>query len=253
MAPRSLVAAAAAAVVLALAAPPARDAGPRPVSVDANLVTALDASDSVMRHEEWIEVVGLLRAVSHPEFLAAIRAGPRGRIGFAAFAWSSGGPPRLVVPWTVIGSPEDAARVARALAATPWRWDAGAGSAAGPEARTDVSAALRFGLDLLAAAPHPAARWVLNVCGDGVDNVGEGPDGARDAALAAGVTVNGLVLGGEPGVAAYYRERVVGGPGSFVLEARDPADVRDAMRRKLLLDLTAGAASGRSGGAGGEA
>jgi Protein of unknown function (DUF1194) len=75
-------------------------------------------------------------------------------------------------------------------------------------------------------------------------------------ALDAGVTVNGLVIGGEPGLAVYYRERVVAGPGSFVVEARAPADVADAMLRKFLLDLLAlDARSGprmawaRSGGA----
>jgi Protein of unknown function (DUF1194) len=56
-------------------------------------------------------------------------------------------------------------------------------------------------------------------------------------ALDAGVTVNGLVIGGEPGLAVYYRERVVAGPGSFVVEARAPADIADAMLSKFLLDV----------------
>jgi len=33
-------------------------------AVDANLVTALDASDSMMRHEEWVFLDGMARAVA---------------------------------------------------------------------------------------------------------------------------------------------------------------------------------------------
>lgn len=55
------------------------------IETDANLVTALDLSDSIMRHEEWIEFDGLARAVTDREFLSAITEGPLGRIGFAVF------------------------------------------------------------------------------------------------------------------------------------------------------------------------
>ena len=67
--------------------------------------------------------------------------------------------------------------------------------------------------------------------------MGEGPARARGLALGAGVTVNGLVIGKQPGLPAYYRERVVAGPGSFAVEAREPADIADAMLRKFLLDV----------------
>jgi Protein of unknown function (DUF1194) len=217
-------------------------------AVDANLVTALDASDSMMRHEEWVLLDGMARAVVHPAFLAAVRAGRHRRVGFAAFAWSSHRDLRVVVPWAVLGSQADAERIAHALARAPRRGDTAFGgdqdrseAQPSPDRMTDVSEALRYGLDLLAAAPHGAARPVLNVCGNGVDNVGEGPERARGLALGAGVTVNGLVVGDKPGLAAYYRERVAAGPGSFVVEAREPADVADATLRKLLLDLLSSA------------
>ena len=174
--------------------------------VDVNIVTALDASDSIMRHEEWIEIDGMLRAVKHPDFLEAVQAGPCRQIGFAAFTWSSHGDLRVVVPWTVLGSAADAEHVAQALAKLPRHGSETYGGDQDPpegtpalDRMTDVSGALRYGLDLLAAAPHRARRSVLNIVGNGVDNVGEGPERARDLALAAGVTVNGLVIGGEAG------------------------------------------------------
>jgi Protein of unknown function (DUF1194) len=233
---------AAACAAVALAWPPAARAGH---AVDANLVTALDISDSIMRHEEWIELDGMRRAVSHPAFLAAVRAGRHRRVGFA---WSSHGDLRVVVPWAVLGSAADVERVARALAKVPRRGDAAFGgdqdrseAAPPPDRMTNISEALRHGLDMLAAAPHKAERPVLNICGNGVDNVGEGPERARDLALGAGVTVNGLVIGKPAGLPAYYRERVTTGPGSFVVEAREPADIADAMLRKFLLDLLSSA------------
>jgi hypothetical protein len=149
-------------------------------AVDVNVVTALDASDSMMRHEEWIEFDGLARAVSDTAFLAAIQAGVHHRIGFAAFTWSNHGDLRVVVPWTVLGSPADAERIAGRLRKVPRYDDRAAdmrqGDAGGsPDRLTDLSAALRFGLDLLEAAPHHARRLVLNVSGNGVDNSGEDP------------------------------------------------------------------------------
>jgi Protein of unknown function (DUF1194) len=80
---------------------------------------------------------------------------------------------------------------------------------------------------------------VQGVHPDLVRQDGRGPDSARDLAVGARVTINGLVIGPEPGVAAYYRDRVIGGAGSFVVEVREPTDLVEVMLRKLLLDLLA--------------
>jgi hypothetical protein len=157
-------------------------------AVDANIITGLDASDSIMRHEEWIELDGMIRAVSHPTFLAAVRAGRHRRVGFAAFAWSSHGDLRVVVPWAELGSAADAERVARALAKAPRRGHAtfggdqgraGAEAPSSPDRMTDVSAALRHGLDLLAAAPHKAERSVLNICATASTTSAKARSGSR--------------------------------------------------------------------------
>jgi hypothetical protein len=58
----------------------------------------------------------MLRAISHPAFLAAVQSGRHRQVGFTAFTWSSHGELRVVVPWVVLGSAADMAFVALALA-----------------------------------------------------------------------------------------------------------------------------------------
>jgi Ca-activated chloride channel family protein len=217
-------------------------------ATDANLVTALDVSDSITRHDEWLEFDGMARAVVDPRFLEVVFSGRHGRIGFAVYIWSSHGNFRVVVPWMLIASVDDAERVAGLLRDAP-RIDrshyGGGDNAQDDDARqvpsfeTDISAALRFGLDLLASAPKPTERAVINVCGNGIDNVGGNPKQTRDLAMASGVTVNGLVLGDRTDLADYYRDHVTGGPGSFVMHVRRPEAVTEAMVTKLLRDLVA--------------
>jgi hypothetical protein len=226
-------------------------------ATDANLVTALDVSDSIMRHEEWIEFAGMIHALERDDFVDAVAAGSHGRIGFAVIVWSSGAQPEVIVPWTVIESKRDARRVSDALRAARQLhgFDARMGTDDGPVAyrggdggsdararRTDLSAALEFSTDLLRAAPFVTSREVINICGNGADNVHASPAAARDRALAAGMVVNGLTIGATPDIADYYRDYVQGGPGSFVLEVANPADVAAAMLEKLLRDLNVVAA-----------
>jgi Protein of unknown function (DUF1194) len=71
------------------------------VHTDANLITVLDVSDSIMRHEEWLEFEGLAKAIVDAAVLDAIAGGRYGRIGFAVFTWSSGGRFEALVPWTL--------------------------------------------------------------------------------------------------------------------------------------------------------
>ena len=214
---------------------------------DANLVTALDVSDSIMRHEEWLEFEGLAKAVVSAAVLDAITGGRYGRIGFAAITWSSAGRFEIIVPWTLIESIDDAEAVATALHGfaidrSSWKShrNGSGGSDKFPEHQTDISRAIDFATSLALAAPHPSERMVVNVCANGTDNVAEDPRAARDRAMAAGIVINGLVIGRKSGLANYFRDHVQGGAGSFVLEVTQPIALADAMVDKLLRDLIAG-------------
>lgn len=230
----------------------ALDAAPR---TDANVVTAIDVSDSIGRHEEWLQQGGMVRALNDPRFIRAALAGPNGRIGFAVFTWSSGGRFEVLIPWTVIESRADAERIAAKLASTTLidrsRHSGGDhddareidSTAPDPDRLTDISAAIDQAALLLGSAPFATNRAVMNICANGVDNVtgdrDDGAQGARDRAVAAGATVNGLSVGREAQVAAYLRDNVIGGRDAFVMQLSDPDKAGDIMARKLQRDLIA--------------
>ncbi len=97
---------------------------------------------------------------------------------------------------------------------------------------------LRFAKGYLEKAPFQSARRVIDVSGDGESSSGESPDRFRDAAVAAGITINGLAILNEfPTLDQYYADRVIGGPEAFVIAARDYEDFARAMRQKLLQEI----------------
>ena len=222
-------------------------AAPNEVPVDANIVTGLDTSDSIGRHEEWIEREGLARAVAHSSFLNAVEAGVHGRIGFSVYTWSSDGRSEVLVPWTVIASPADAARVSRHLLSArlidDHRFgggdeDDGEDGEAVEEHLTDTAEAIRLGANHLRSAPFPSQRRVINIVGNGLSNTGEQTWRARQDALEQGFIVNGLVLGRDlPNVVQHYQAEVIGGPGSFLLQVIGPGALTEAFTSKLRMDL----------------
>ena len=87
---------------------------------------------------------------------------------------------------------------------------------------------------------------MIDVSGDGANNMGEPVEAARDQALAQGIVINGLPLllkprlyfwTGGAGLDDYYRDCVIGGPGSFVIPVTKESHLARAIRRKLLLEI----------------
>ena len=107
-----------------------------------------------------------------------------------------------------------------------------------PNGYTHIAGAIEYSTKLVLAAPFMARRLVVDISGDGVNNVNVSPHAARDAAVRAGVTVNGLAIVNETkDLARYYERHVIGGPGAFVVEAQNYEDYIDAILRKLLREI----------------
>jgi hypothetical protein len=57
--------------------------------------------------------------------------------------------------------------------------------------------------------------------------------------VAQGIVINGLpILAVEWDLAEHYRDEVIGGPGAFMVPAKDFNDFADAVRRKLILEIS---------------
>ncbi len=172
--------------------------------------------------------------------LEAIKGGPFGRIAVAYVEFASSFEVRTVLEWTIIQDAASARAFTDQLAAAPRSfWG-----------RTAISAGIDQAVQLLAETGVNATRRVIDVCGDGTNNAGREVGDARDDAVKAGVTVNGLtIINDHPvswtfahvqppgGLANYYRENVTGGPGSFVLEIHDFSTFGEAMTRKLVNEI----------------
>ncbi len=203
-------------------------------STDANIVTGLDVSSSINAQETMLQVDGMAQAIRAPEILSAIEHGRYGRIGFAIFVWADGEYPELV-SWRMIGSPQDAeaasAEIAERLKSVVETASHQMGSL------TNLSGAMEHAADMLRIVPFSSNRAIVNIIGNGEDNVGEDPQRARDGLVARGVTINGVVLGGDPAVIEYYRRQVIGGRTAFVLSADKAETLVQVFALKFLSEI----------------
>ncbi len=206
--------------------------------VDLVLALGADVSRSVDFDEGRLQRQGYIDAFRDPQVIQAIGSGMLGRIAVGYFEWAGDGLSKIVQDWTLI---EDAAG-AHAFA------DALTRQSPEPKRRTSVSGAISFGLAWLDRNDFEGTRRVIDISGDGPNNSGELVVTARDRAIAAGVTINGLPImdlghggyGGRFNIAnldLYYRDCVIGGPGAFLIVAESFNDFARAVRRKLILEI----------------
>jgi hypothetical protein len=209
-------------------APASRLAVTADATVDVALVLAIDVSGSVSQDRLMLQRRGYSDALCHPGFAEAVRSGPAGRVALTFVQWSEARRQEQSVAWRLIDDAATARRFAQAItdADLPMPgW-------------TSISAAIDYSARLIASSGLTAGRKVIDVSGDGSNNDGRDVTAARDDAVAAGITVNGLpIVEVEPGLDEYYRRNVIGGPGAFVVVARDIGSFAEALLRKLLVEV----------------
>ena len=212
-------------------------AGP---AVDTALVLVTDVSRSIDDSEFQLEKRGYATAFTDPKVVAAIQGGPAGRIAVAYIEFSSSDQIRTLIDWTVISDADSAGQFASLMTSLP-RSSYG---------RTAISGGVDLAAKMLAQGDFGDARRVIDVAGDGTNNAGRPVTDARDDAVAAGVTINGLtIINDHPvsytfahvqppgGLTNWYRENVTGGVGSFVVEVHDFSSFGEAMTRKLINEV----------------
>ena len=203
--------------------------------VELELVLLADASGSIDAAEIRFQRLGYAKAITDPRVIDAITRTAYGKIAVTYVEWGDYLNQAVVVPWAVIDGPEAAARFARDLIRPP-RLAFG---------RNAIGAALLKGKELIEGNDIDGWRKVIDFSGDSANNF-NGPSiaSARAAVIAAGITINGLPIlcrscngPAQSGLDALYRDRIIGGPGAFVVGVTDMASFADAVRRKLILEI----------------
>lgn len=206
------------------------------VPVDLELVLAVDMSRSMDTDEQALQRQGYISALTHPEVIQAIGTGPLGRIAVTYVEWSGPVIQRVIAPWAVIDSAETAAAFAAKI--VPTRFDGRFG--------TSISSSLVFAAGLFDGNGFAGERRTIDISGDGPNNSGVPVTPIRDMVVERGIVINGLpIMLNPPGYSpysiddldVYYRDCVIGGPGSFLVPVRGEEQMIEAIRRKLILEV----------------
>lgn len=206
--------------------------------VDLELVLMADASGSISTTEILFQRQGYAQAITDPEVLAAIAGTAYGSIAVTYVEWGQFDSQDVVVPWTVIAGEAAATGFAEALMEPPR-------AAFG---RNAIGAALLFGKGLIEANDIQGWRRIIDFSADSTGNFnGPATEEARAEVLAAGITINGLAVAcrecsagwGDGGdIEQGFRDRIIGGPGAFVVTAESAAAFAEAVKRKLILEIS---------------
>jgi Protein of unknown function (DUF1194) len=207
----------------------AQTTAPTSSPVDLQLVLAVDTSGSVNQTRFELQRHGYASAFRNPRVVQAITAGTQHAIAVAMVQWTGPTLHVQVVNWTRVSDAKSAAALADAIDGTSRRLFGGG---------TSLSGAIDYALSMFAASPFRGARRVIDVSGDGSNNAGRPAALARDEAVKAGVVINGLPITWiEPGLDLYYRDNVIGGPGSFVNAVDSYDNFADAILNKLVTEI----------------
>ncbi len=216
-------------------------------AADLALVLLTDVSGSMGDDEFKLVKEGYRAAFSDPEVLAAIAKNPRG-VAVAYVEFSDVNSFMMVKGWDLLTDGASSLAFGNAVASAP-RSSTG---------NTALGNGIKRAGGLLLAGNFEGARMVIDVASD---HPGDGGQAAyiRQQIVDAGITINALPImtnnragsfdgrttfayaqWGLGGIVGFYRENIIGGPGSFLVEANDYGDFGEALKRKLLLELIAG-------------
>jgi hypothetical protein len=208
-------------------------AGPGPAgaqtAVDMELLLAVDASGSVDATRFELQRRGYVAAFRSPQVLQAIAGGGKQSIAVSMFQWTGPQLQAEIVPWTVIKDEASANSVAALIETTPRKLFSGG---------TSISGAIDTAMRWFRQSPFKGERRVIDISGDGANNRGRSAAKARDEAVAADIVINGLpILAWEPDLDYYYKQNVIGGPGAFMVVAKDFDTFADAILKKLIIEI----------------
>jgi hypothetical protein len=208
--------------------------------IDVALVLAVDSSASVSPGEYLLQQQGIAAAFRNDAVLNAMAQA--GRVAVSVVFWGSDNQPKPQSDWMLIDGPGAAETFAQVVEAMPRQVSGDTGLGAGL-----MAAIGKFGV-----LEQCSLRKIVNVSGDGEETRATRgtrraalPPAARDLAEAMQVEINALaIVAGSRNLTAYFEANVITGPDAFVMEANDFAAFADALRRKLVREISPRVVSG---------
>ncbi len=197
------------------------------LACDTALLLAIDISGSIDAAEYDLQVLGLADGLEDPAIIDALVSG---QDAIAVVQWSGVGAQALVLPWQRVFDAGDAARLAGTARGLPRRFRA---------SETAVGQAIDFSAGQFAAVPD-CRRKVIDISGDGPENVGFTVGQARQRAEEQGIEINAIAIedmGVSTPITSFYKRWAIT-KGGFVITARGLRDYPRAMREKLLREIT---------------
>ena len=203
--------------------------------VELELLLAVDTSTSVNAREFRLQRQGYADAFRSQKVQDAIASlGPRG-MAVALVQWAGPRSQIMAVDWRVVNSPASADAYAEQLDRMHRQL----------QGLTDISGILKYARKALLNNRYQGARLAIDVSGDGASDERD-PSAERDLSLVEGITINGIIIHSEEydlgelatiGLRAHYRDRVIGGPGHFLMEVEGFEGFAEAIERKLVREI----------------
>ncbi len=219
------------AAVLATAALASHDVAaqeaPDPIEVDLEMVLAVDVSGSVSPQRFQLQRDGWANAFRTASVQDAINDGTRGQIAATLVYWSSSRRQVNAVDWRLIDDGSGGLTASQfgdliADADRPFRGGTGVGPA------------LEYSINEIQTNNFDGDRQVIDISGDGTNNIGVFPTTPRDEAEQLGITINGLAIeeATRRNLTEWYADNVITSDG-FAVTAATFADIEGAALDKL--------------------
>ena len=195
------------------------------MACDTALILTIDVSNSIDPAEYKLQTDGLADALRNPEIVEAM---VRQEATLAVVQWSGEERQELSIPWTRIRTSLDAARLADQAQLMPRAFVL---------SDTAPAEAIFFSMNLFSQVPD-CKNKVIDVSGDGTPNSGSEPRQARNTAERAGITINGIAIESMGlAITGFFKQAIITRNG-FVITARTHREYPDAIRRKILRELS---------------
>lgn len=200
--------------------------------VDVVLSLVADHSHSMTIAEREFQRDGYAKAFRSRDVIDAIEGGPIGCIAVNLIYFGTN--QTEAIGWRKVC--DEAGSLAFADEITSTKSEYGLGPLTG------LGSAIAFAHATIDASGYTAIRRVIDISADGTSSAGPLPSIARDAATAAGITINGLPIVVDIDVSRetieeHFAQYVIGGPGHLMVVVKGLSDLPAAIRRKLVLEI----------------